>query len=68
MRFIIDTDLERIIVPDSFFNQIDKMNRVLEENGAAEKKIDYVEYINAAIEKAKAQAPVRKSDLKGLKK
>ena len=41
MRFIIDTNLERIIVPDSFFNQIDKMNQVLVENGAAEKKIDY---------------------------
>jgi len=37
MRFIIDTTLERIIVPDSFFNQIDKMNQVLAEHGAAEK-------------------------------
>ena len=35
MRFIIDTNLERIIVPDGFFNQIDKMNQVLVENGAA---------------------------------
>ena len=38
MRFIIDTTLERIIVPDSFFNQIDKMNQVLAEHGAADKK------------------------------
>ena len=30
MRIIIDTEKERIIVPDSFFNQIDKMNKVLE--------------------------------------
>ena len=67
MRFIVDTNLERIIVPDSFFNQIDKMNQVLEENGAGDKKIDYVQYINEAIEKAKKHAPVRKSDLKSLK-
>lgn len=68
MRFTIDTDLERIIVPDSFFNQIDKMNQVLEQNGAADKKIDYVQYINDAIAKAQANAPVRKADLKTLKK
>ena len=68
MRFIIDSDLERIIVPDSFFNQIDKMNAVLEANGAADKKIDYVKYINDAIARAQKNAPVRKSDLKSLKK
>lgn len=68
MRFIIDTDLERIIVPDSFFNQIDKMNKVLEQNGAGDKKIDYVQYINDAIAKAQTNAPVRKADLKTLKK
>ena len=67
MRFIIDTNLERVIVPDSFFNQIDKMNQVLVDNGAADKKIDYVQYINEAIEKAKKNAPVRKSDVKSLK-
>lgn len=67
MRFIIDTKYDRIIVPDSFFNQIDKMNQVLEENGA-EKRIDYVQYINDAIAKAQKNAPVRKSDLKSLDK
>ena len=68
MRFIIDTDLERIIVPDSFFNQIDKMNQVLVKHGGENvKKIDYVEYLKEAIEKAEANAPVRKSDVKTLK-
>ena len=67
MRFIIDTNLERVIVPDSFFNQIDKMNQVLVDNGAADKKIDYVQYIKDAIEKAIANAPVRKADVKSLK-
>ena len=64
MRIIIDTEKERIIVPDSFFNQIDKMNKVLEENGAGDKKIDYVQYIKDAYEKAIKNAPIRKSDLK----
>ena len=41
MRIIIDTEKERMIVPDSFFNPIDKMNKVLEENGA-DKRVDYV--------------------------
>ena len=67
MRFIIDTNLERVIVPDSFFNQIDKMNQVLVDNGAADKKIDYVQYIKDAMAKAIENAPVRKGDVKSLK-
>ena len=68
MRFTIDTELKRIIVPDTFFNQIDKMNDVLVKNGAADKKIDYVKFINEAIAKAQQNSPVRKSDLKSIKK
>ena len=68
MRFIIDTELERIIVPDSFFNQIDKMNKVLAENGAGDKKIEYTTYVLEAIEKAKKNALVRKADIKSIKK
>ena len=44
------------------------MNAVLEANGAADKKIDYVKYINDAIAKAQKNAPVRKADVKALKK
>ena len=68
MRFTIDTELERIIVPDTFFNQIDKMNDVLVKNGAEDRKIDYVKFINDAIAKAQKNAPVRKADLKSIKK
>ena len=64
MRIIIDTEKERIIVPDSFFSQIDKMNKVLEENGAGDKKIDPVQYIKDAYEKAIQNAIIRKADLK----
>ncbi len=63
MRIIIDTELEKIIVPDSFFSQIDKMNKVLAENGT-DKKVDYVQYIKDSYAKAIENAPIRKSDLK----
>lgn len=69
MRFTIDTELERIIVPDTFFNQIDKMNDVLTAHGGENvKKIDYVAFINDAIAKAQKHAPVRKADVKSLKR
>ena len=64
MRIIIDTEKERIIVPDSFFNQIDKMNAVLKEHSKGDEKIDYVQYIKDAYDKAIQNAPIRKSDLK----
>ena len=64
MRIEIDTELNTIIVPNSFFNQIDKMNKVLKENGAEDKKIDYVQYVKDSFEKAIENALVRKSDLK----
>ena len=64
----IETVMERVIVPDTFFNQIDKMNAVLIANGAEDKKIDYVKYIEEAIAKAMKHAPVRKADIKSLKK
>lgn len=67
MRIIIDTDLERIIVPDSFFNKIDAMNKILKENDS-DKKIDYIEYVKDAFDKAIGNAVVRKADLSTLKK
>lgn len=63
MRFIIDTEMDRIIVPDSYFNQIDKMNKVLADNGA-DKKVDPVEYVNEAIARAQKNDLIRKADLK----
>ncbi len=68
MRFVIDTKLERIIVPDTFYKQIDKMNQVLKDNGAEDKAIDYVQYVYDAIEKAKKNSLIRKSDLKTIDK
>ena len=67
MRFIIDTDLERVIVNDGFFKEIDKRNKILAENGAEDKKIDYEVFIKENIEKALKNAPIRKSDIKAYK-
>lgn len=64
MRIIIDTELNRIIVPDSFFKQIDKMNKVLKDRGAEDKAIDYVQFIKDAFKKASEEAPIRKADVK----
>lgn len=63
MRIIIDTELNKIIVPDSFFNQIDKMNKVLSENGA-DKKVDYVQYIKDSFAKVIEELAIRKADIK----
>ena len=50
MRSAIDTEIDRIIVPDTFFNQIDERNAVLEEHGGKDvKKSDYVEDIKEAM-------------------
>ena len=71
MRIIIDTELERIIVPDSFFNQIDRMNKVLEENadeGTEAKKVDYTAYVKKAFETASAKPLIRKADLAQYRK
>ena len=67
MRLIIDTDLERIIVPDSFFNKIDAMNKILKENGS-DKKIEYTEYVKEAYAKAIENALIRKADIPSVKK
>lgn len=63
MRIIIDTEKEQVIVPDSFYAQIDKMNEVLVKAGASEKKIEYTKYVEEAIEKALKNPYIRKSDL-----
>lgn len=61
MRIIIDTEKEKIIVPDSFFAQVDKINKVLKDNGS--KEIEHVEYIKKEFEKAIKNTVIRKSDL-----
>lgn len=64
MRVEIDLDEKRIIVPDSYFNFIDKKNKVLEEQGITDRKIEYTQYIKDAFEQSIKNAILRKSDLK----
>lgn len=68
MRLIIDTEMEKVIVPDTFYKQIDKMNEVLIKNGAEDKKINYEDYVKGAVEKALANPYIRKSDVASYKK
>lgn len=63
MRIIIDTDKEQIIVPNTFFATIDKKNEVLEQAGVTDKKIEYVQFVKEAFEKAVDKPWIRKSDL-----
>ena len=44
MRIIIDTEREQIIVPDTFYQSIDKKNEVLKKAGVTDKKIEKGEY------------------------
>lgn len=66
MRFIIDDKLERVIVSDGFFTQLDKASEILVEQGG--KKIDHTQYVHDIIKKSLTYAIIRKSDIKGLKK
>ena len=49
MRIIIDTDMQAIIVPESYYMQVDKLNEVIQEAGG--KKLDYTQYKRAALKR-----------------
>ncbi len=61
MRIIIDTDMQAIIVPDSYYMQVDKLNEIIEEAGG--KKLDYTEYIKTCFDKAYKTQVIRASDI-----
>lgn len=60
MKITIDTEKEKIIVPDSFYKQIDKMNQNIQLGGGT--SIDYIDFVKMSFEKAIANPMVRKSD------
>lgn len=67
MRIIIDTEKEVIIVPDTYYQQIDRKNNVLEKAGVEkEKMIDYEQFVKDSFEIAFAKPFIRKADLKRL--
>ena len=65
MRITIDTELNAIIVPNSYYIQVDKLNDVIEAAGG--KKLDYTDYIKTCFDKAYATQIVRVEDVKKIK-
>lgn len=65
MRITIDTELQAIIVPDSYYMQVDKLNEII--TGAGGNELDYTAYIQSCFEKAYATQIVRQSDVAKLK-
>ena len=63
MRIEIDTEKNLIIVPNTYYEQIDKKNQVLSDAGV-ETKIDYTQYIRDSFNKAIESKIIRKEDLK----
>lgn len=60
MKITIDTDKELIIVPDTYYANIDKMNKNIELGGGT--PVDYTDYVKKSFEAAIANPMKRKSD------
>lgn len=65
MRITIDTELQAIIVPDSYYIQVDKLNEIIDEAGG--EALDYKKYIKSCFDKAYETQVVRQSDIAKLK-
>ena len=65
MRITIDTELQAIIVPDSYYMQVDKLNEIITSAGGH--KLDYTAYIKSCFDKAYETQIVRQSDVAKLK-
>lgn len=65
MRITIDTELQAIIVPESYYMQVDKLNEVITEAGG--KALDYTAFIRTCFEKAYATQIVRQGDVAKIK-
>lgn len=61
MRIILDTNKGRIILPKSFFSELDKMNKILAEGGS-DKKWTAEEYVKEQFNKAIGETMLRAED------
>lgn len=61
MRIILDTEKGRIILPKSFFTQLDKMNKILADSGV-DKKWTAETYVKDQFNKAIEQTMLRAED------
>lgn len=65
MRITIDTELQAIIVPESYYMQVDKLNEVITEAGG--EPLDYTKYIKTCFDKAYKTQIVRQGDVAKIK-
>ena len=65
MRITIDTELQSIIVPNSYYAQIDKLNDIIMAAGG--KPLDYVEYIRNCFQTALANKIINQSEAAALR-
>lgn len=68
MRITIDTEKEIIIVPDTFFKQIDRRNDIIAKAGVTDTKIEYIDFVKQSFEAAIQNPMIRKEDLKNFGK
>ena len=61
MRIILDTNKGRIILPKSFFTELDKMNKILADGGS-DKKWTAETYVKDQFEKAMKETMLRAED------
>ena len=61
MRIILDTNKGRIILPKSFFTELDKMNKILADGGS-DKKCTAETYVQDQFEKAMKETMLRAED------
>lgn len=61
MRIVLDTEKGRIILPKSFFPQLDKMNKILADSGV-EEKLTAESYVRREFEKAMKETMLRAED------
>ena len=61
MRIILDTEKGRIILPKSFFTQLDKMNKIIADSGS-DKKWTAEEYVKEQFNKSIKETMLRSED------
>jgi len=65
LRIIIDTDLQAIIVPDSYYAQVDRLNEIITEAGG--RPLEYMAYIRQCFDKSFETRVICKRELPELR-
>ena len=61
MKIIIDTEKGRIVLPKTFFSQLDRINKILADGGS-DKKWMAEDYVRDQFEKAMKETMLRPED------